>query len=95
MHEYTNPVTNGLTHKSKQVNGASSSYDEDRAANEIRKFVIGIYRQNGGGHSGSGELLSMLMCCTLVGELSKLKCFWELKPLRLPVLAYAFRYFST
>lgn len=52
---------NGHTNGTKLVNGASSSYDDQQAVNEIRKFVIDICRQNGGGHGGSGKLHSTLV----------------------------------
>ncbi|KAE9364521.1 hypothetical protein N431DRAFT_520022 [Stipitochalara longipes BDJ] len=48
-----NGHTNGHTNGTKLVNGASSFYDDQQAVNEIRKFVIDICRQNGGGHGGS------------------------------------------
>ncbi|PMD37502.1 hypothetical protein L207DRAFT_492956 [Hyaloscypha variabilis F] len=48
-----NGHTNGHTNGAKLVNGASSSYGDGQAVNEIRKFVIDICRQNGGGHGGS------------------------------------------
>jgi len=56
-----NGHTNGHTNGTELVNGASSSYKDQQAVNEIRKFVIDICRQNGGGHGGSGNLISTLM----------------------------------
>jgi len=53
-----NGHTNGHN-GTKLVNGAS--YDDRQAVNEIRKFVIDICRQNGGGHGGSGKL-NFLLC---------------------------------
>ena len=60
-----NGHTNGHTNGTKLVNGASSSYDDRQAVNEIRKFVIDICRQNGGGHGGSGKPISKL-CWSLL-----------------------------
>lgn len=60
MNGLTNGHTKGHTNGSKLVNGASFTYDDYQAVNEIRKFVIDICRQNGGGHGGSGELISIV-----------------------------------
>ena len=48
---------NGHTSGTKLANGSLSPYDDQHAVNEIRKFVIDICRQNGGGHGGSGEFI--------------------------------------
>ena len=48
---------NGHTNGTKLANGALSPYGDQHAVNEIRKFVIDICRQNGGGHGGSGQLI--------------------------------------
>jgi hypothetical protein len=64
-----NGHTNGHTNGAKLVNGASSSYDDGQAVNEIRKFVIDICRQNGGGHGGSGKNVFKYMCYEVASEL--------------------------
>jgi dihydroxyacetone synthase len=54
MNGHTNGHNNGI----KLVNGDISAFDDQQAVKEVRKLVIDICRQNGGGHGGSGKLIS-------------------------------------